>query len=190
MSFEEEHIDKVIKSKMDNFEIVPPEELWDNIEGALLKNKTIVKRNRIIAAVAAIVIVALLVVFLEFNKKNQTKQDEPKIQSADSTNIFDTTTFAVKISDTTSSIRDNTAKKEIMIQKKSSVNKIESKEQNDFLTTNLIEPANTAIMVDTIPEKIIPVEKVVVKKVIKKPVYVVQQDTIYKIDTLSKKKKW
>jgi hypothetical protein len=176
---------------MDNFEIVPPESVWDNIEGVLLKNKAIVRRNRIIgAAVATIVLVSLLYMFFNFNKKNEVKPGEPEIQSSPSSvNIYDTV-----ISNTAnagSSVQGSTNKGHV-IQQNNSGNNIELKDKNKIDTAVLVEKANIKLNTDTIPQNTPPAEKekVVVKKIIKKPVYIVQQDTIYKVDTLSKKKKW
>lgn len=185
MSFEEKHIGKSIKSKMDNFEIIPPEGVWDNIEGVLLKNKAIVMRNRIIGAMVTIVLVSLLYAFFNFNKKNAVKQDKQEIQSADSINMSDTI-----ISNAAFLVQGNMSKKENFVQQNNVVDKIELKDKNKIDTAVQTETANVKLIVDTIVEKKLPAEKVVVKKVIKKPVYIVQQDTIYKVDTLSKKKKW
>lgn len=186
MSFEEEHIGKSIKSKMDNFEIVPPEDVWDNIEGVLLKNKAIVIRNRIIGAIATTVVVAsLLYLFFGFNKKNAVKKDEPEIQSSSSVNVSDTA-----ISNTDFSVQGSTNKKGNVIQQTNSGDSIELKDEKKIDTVVQIATENVKLNPDTIPQNIPPAEKVVVKKVIKKPVYIVKQDTIFKVDTLSKKKKW
>ena len=184
MSFEENHIGKSIKSKMDNFEIVPPEDVWDNIESALLKNKAIIRRNRIIGATGIVIVLALMVyTFLRFYKnapKQEGKEMHPatKIHSSDSV-----------LSNTDHSAEGNMNKKESFIQQKNSVNEIESKDENKIDTVFQTETANLMLHADTIPQNTTPAEKVVIKKVIKKPVYIVQQDTIYKVDTLSKKKK-
>ena len=186
MSFEEKYIGKSIKSKMDNFEIVPPEDVWNNIESVLLKNQAIVRRNRIIGAVVTIVLVSLLCIFFNFNKNNSVQQDVPENQSSPSSvNITDTV-----ISKTGSSAQGGIHKKENSSQQNNSVDKIELKDEKNMDTAVLIEPATVKLNPDTIPQHTPPAEKVVVKKIIKKPVYIVQQDTIYKVDTLSKKKKW
>lgn len=186
MSFEEKYIGKSIKSKMDNFEIVPPEDVWNNIEGVLLKNQAIVRRNKIIGAVVAVVLVSVLCLFFNFNKKNSVQKNVPENQpSPSSVNITDTA-----ISTTGTSAQGGLHKRENIRQQNNSIDKIELIDEKNMDTAVQIEPATVKLNTDTIPQHTPPAEKVVVKKVIKKPVYIVQQDTIYKVDTLSKKKKW
>ncbi len=194
MSFDEKHIDKSIKSKMDNVKIAPPSEVWGNIEGALLKNKIIVRRNKIIGTAATVVttvvVATLLIIFLSADKKNKIKPYRQEIHTADSIIISDTTTRTSITSNTTVSKQENTSKQKNAIQNNRSVGKIKTIDNNDFVATAPVETVNTPVQADTSTVKTAPAEKVVVKKVIKKPVYIVQQDTIYKVDTLSKKKKW
>lgn len=184
MSFEKEHIDKIIKSKMDNLEIVPDDILWNNLEKTLLKNKTNAIRTKIVGA--GVLVVGLCVAWFlyhahskeELKNKQNDLVDSIQQQVKSDSIVIHKSTLAVK------------SNNKSLVEQNQNSDELESASQPVQDSVDKVKViVNTSIAVDTVPQKAPPAEKVVVKKVIKKPVYVVQQDTIFKVDTLSKKKK-
>ena len=183
MSFEEEHIDKIIKSNMDNLEIIPDEKSWDNLEKILLKNKSNSIRNKI-GFISIILIFGLLIAWI-FNHKNAKSESNKK--NIDSIAYLKRSKPDLVAIDVSATAAKSKKCKSVVDQNQKT---IELQLPNQIVQDSVDKiNANEVIVVDTAHSKSVPAKNVVVKKVIKKPVYVVQQDTIFKVDTLSKKKK-
>jgi len=184
MSFEEEHIDKIIKSNLDDLEIIPDDSSWDNLEKILLKGKSNSIRNKI-GIVSVIILMLGFFIVWSFNHTNsKSVLNKKNIDSVGNMQLIEPDSVTIDKSTTTDKSRNN----------KSSVYQNQKTIELE-LTGPIVQDSvdkineNAVIAVDTANPKAIPVQNVVIKRVIKKPMYVVQQDTIFKVDTLSKKKK-
>jgi len=184
MSFEEEHIDKIIKSNLDDLKIIPDDSSWDNLEKILLKSKSNSIRNKI-GIVSVIILILGFFIVWSFNHTNSKSiLNKKNIDSVGNMQLFETDSVTIDKSTTTDKSKNN--KSSVYQNQKTIELELTGPTEQDSVDK---ENENAVISLDTTHPKAVPAEKIVVKKVIKKPMYIVQQDTIFKVDTLSRKKK-
>ena len=204
MSSKENTFDKIIKSKMEDYEILPDEDFWNNIESAVSRRRGAYRLVKI-TSVALIVVIASYFLYkrvVSISSSNSTKQNEVNEGSSlmpgfdihkengdpQSKNVCEPLSKTSTLSQ-----REETQEylsKQQVIQRKEqldsiSTNKISIQEQ-DFKEETFGSSLNNP---DSLKAKSTSIENAVPKKVVKKPVYIIRQDTIYKIDTLKVKKR-
>jgi len=184
MSFEEEHIDKIIKSNLDDLKIIPDDSSWENLEKILLKSKSNSIRNKI-GIVSVITLILGFFIIWSFNHtSSKSILNKKNIDSVGNLQLIDPDSVVIDESATTDKSKNN---KSVVYQNQKTIElELTSPIVQDSVDK---ENANNIVVVDTAHPKAVTVQNVVIKRVIKKPVYVVRQDTIIKVDTLSKKKK-
>jgi len=186
MNSDKNNIDKFIKAKIEHQEMMPDVDLWNSIEASLItKNKFGYIYKGI--TVLAVAIICTGIFYLYTN----TKKSEPN----SSIQIDPIKEEILSPTDNKNALQKQLSEPNpaSYISKESIIN--HSKNSDSIQTAagysrdSIIHPA-TAIEVskDTSAFISVPIEKKVVKKVVKKPVYVIQQDTIYKIDSLKRRR--
>lgn len=184
MNSDKNNIDKLIKTKVGDHEMMPDDDVWNSIEASILlknKYKYIYKGITITGVVA---IVSMCIFYLCTKKDNpQSNIQEDSIRAQPT---YSAGNIVVKQQLSEPNAASYISKNEII--NHSLVNdslQVAAQQPLD----SLIQPA-TAIVVnnDTSTFVSVPIQSKIVKKVVKKPLYVIQQDTIYKIDSLKRRK--
>lgn len=199
MNSKENQFEKIIKSQMENYEVVPEEDFWNTIE------LTIVRKQRIRNLVKGVSISFIVILISVFAYRKITSAASIKSEPVNETIIESSSSVS---GDQTHKETESKPQMNHAEDQKNSKNGGENsllKEQVTTTSTTASDSVSNALTTqqtinnksftgssDTIhssntkaavPENVIP------KKVVKKPVYIIQQDTIYKVDTLKVKKK-
>lgn len=195
MSSEENTFDKIIKSKMEGYEILPEEDFWNSIESAVARKRKIYRLVKVIS-VAFIVVIGS---YFLYKKKvsnsspvsNQVNEGTLVVPSKDQGNVESQLKGVSQLNQTkqVDQSQEYSSKQQIIQREEqldsTSINR--SARQEESLKEGAF--VHTLSNPDSLHTPSTPVEKTVPKKVVKKPVYIVQQDTIFKVDTLKVKKK-
>lgn len=185
MNSDKNKIDKLIKAKIGDHEMMPDAGLWNLIEPALItKNKFGYIYKGI--TLLAVVIVSTCIFYLysdtdKVQSSNPVKVDSFKQQA---TYLTDSITNEHKINESSAA---SYISKEAVINcslKNDSLKAIAQQPHDSVIqpVTEIVVSKDTSAFVS------VPIQNKVVKKVVKKPIYVIQQDTIYKIDSLKRRR--
>lgn len=195
MSSKENTFDKIIKSKMEGYEILPEEDFWNSIESAVSRKRKIYRLVKVIS-VAFIVVIGSYFLYKKTVSNSSSSSNEVNEGSLvapikDQVN-FETQSKNASQSNQTHQIdqsQEYLSKQQIMHREEqldsTSINRNVSQEES-FKEGAFVHTLGNP---DSLNIQSTPIEKAVPKKVVKKPVYIVQQDTIFKVDTLKVKKK-
>jgi|GEM_PF-5138090 len=186
MNSDKKNIDKIIKAKIGDHEMLPDDDSWNSIEASLAKKNKF--RNIYPGIVVVAVCIVSLLLFYKYNDKEQAPSSD--LIKADS------------IQHQTNYLPDNRIKQKEHLKEMNAPSCILKDQiinhtiKNDSLQEkvllsrdSLTQPVKEiAVIKDTSAVISAPIKNTVHKKIVKKPVYIIQQDTIYKIDTLKRKR--
>ncbi len=191
MNSKENPFDKIMKSKMENYEVLPDEDFWGNIESTMVRKKNMFY-IRIVLLICSIMLIAFFV-FKRYSTADTVKPEE-----------LEKTTSPAALPEGTGENGSGAQQNQAL-----PVNQKSQRESAEILSkqaiiTNLVDSiknvsvteenkenlsTQAAVVADTTNVKISAPTNNTPKKVVKKPVYIIKQDTIYKVDTLKTKRK-
>lgn len=188
MNSKENPFDKIMKSKMENYEVLPDEDFWDNIESTMVRKKNMFYIRGILL-ISSIILIAFFV-FKRYSATDAVKSEAPEKTIKSTTmpegalekSSEDQQSLAVPVNKKNKFAEVASAQAEISTI--DSIKNVPAMEGNkDYSSINAVTVA------DTVNTKTLATQNNMPKKVVKKPVYIIKQDTIYKVDTLKTKKK-
>ncbi len=195
MSSKENTFDRIIKSKMEGYEILPEEDFWNSIESAVSRKRKIYRFVKVISVVFIVIIGSYFLykktVSNSSSSSNEVNEGTLVVPSKDQGNVESQSKIVSQSNQVyqVDQSQEYLSKQQIMHREEqldsTSINKNVSLKES-FKEGTFV---NTLGNPDSLHIHSTPVEKQVPKKVVKKPVYIVQQDTIFKVDTLKVKKK-
>lgn len=191
-------IDKLIKERIGDHEMMPDDDLWNSIEASVAGRSSYryIYKCILIAAVVGVVCMGIfkLITHTDTTQSTSTEltsqiiADTIEKQTGNSSDYKSTEQQAPE-SNTASHVSSTASQvsKEEVIKNPLKNDPLQAVPQQPLDTVTQPEKALT-VNNDTSTFISIPEKKTVVKKVVKKPVYIIQQDTIYKIDSLKRRK--
>ncbi len=187
MNSDKRNIDKIIKVKIENHEMIPDDALWESIEASIIyKNKSRgIYKGLIIAAVC----ITLIVLFYTFRNTEKASSDTaPETDPVKQQMHYSPAGETIPQTDIKESQSESSYISKDVLINHSTIN--DSLQTGITISNDSLIPHAKEMVVSTDTSAFIstPIKNIVTKKVIKKPLYVIQQDTIYKIDTLKRRK--
>lgn len=191
MNSKENPFDKAMKSKMENYEVLPDENFWDNIESTMVRKKNMFY-IRIILLICSIILIAFLG-FKKYSTADAVKSEEPEKTTTPAAlpeGAVDGGSGAQQNQTAPVNQKYKSESSGVLSTQPITTNAVDSI-KNVSVTEGNEDHANTtaAAVADTTNVKASVTTTNTPKKVVKKPVYIIKQDTIYKVDTLKTKKK-
>lgn len=190
MNSMENKFDKIMKTKMESYEVLPDEDFWDNIESTMVR-----KRNMFYIRIVLLICSIILIAFFAF--KRYSTADTIKPEELEKTT--NPTALPEGTGENSSGAQQNQAlpvkqksqreSAEILSTQAITTNAVDSIKNISVTEENKENSSTHAVVVDTTNVKVSTPTNNTPKKVVKKPVYIIKQDTIYKVDTLKTKKK-